>query len=497
MVLLRTLLLLGALIGLSIAAGPAPKPAIPDAPALREATSSFQKIYGGELADVQLPNDFAIWSKQLLKELDRNPPDSAFRYVLLTKAISLAISAGDVPLAFRAVERVDAEWSVDALRLKADVLIKSIPKMRKPQERMEWLGAAKTVGDQAAADDRYAIARELDEGAKTVSAPVRTAALSSYLKARKESIDELAAAHAAVAPLLAKLQTAPNDSAVNLAVGKFQAFMKGNWPSGLAKIAMGNDPALRDLALRDQAAIDNPDDRVALADAWWDLAEKQTGIARRNLRLHAASWYQLASSDLSGLTKMAVARRLAEITAEPGLQPTVIPPIATPKPIDVVQNQTDAKEASDVIAWVRQHYPDALRDMKNFELVRYHNAAQIQGGAGEMEISGSYAPISKKASGGGISLWGIYEKWPPGRYLIVYRLQALRPIDQGDCCFVDVCVKGVTLASSKPQPDEMEPGKWVCIPIPAELDSEKELEFRLWPDDHLIALDRIYIFRVQ
>lgn len=498
MVRIRTLLLPTAFLALCVAAGPATRPAIPDPAALREARSSFQRIYGAELERAQTKEDRDAWSKQLLEASNGSQAAPSFRYVLLTKAANLATSAGDVPVAFKAVDRIEAEWSVDGLGMKTDVLIKSIPMMRAPQERLDWLGDAEVIGDQAVADDRYAIAAELSEAASTVIAPIRTAALSTRLKARKDQLDELTAAYAALAPSLARLQTSPTDPAANLAVGKFQAFLKGDWQSGLSKIAIGSDPALADLAARDRAAAENPDDRVGLADAWWDLGEQQTGIARRNLRLRAGSWYQLPPSGLTGLTKMKVDHRLAQVASEGGEPPAVIPPAGTGKPDAVaVDNRTDAKETDDIIASVRKHYPDSVQDVRQFELVRYHNAAEFRGGAGEKEIAGSYAPSSREASGGGISLWGIYENWEPGRYLIVYRVRALRRIEKGDCCFLDVCVKGVTLASRKPKPQEMEPGTWDCIPIPAELDSEKELEFRLWPFGHLIALDRVYIFRVH
>lgn len=485
---------------LCLAAAPATRPSIPNASALQTANSQVQEVFGKDLASARLPQEREALSQKLLGAAEQTVDDPAGRYVLLSKAAELATSIGDLPLALKAIGRIDAEWSVDGLRLKADVLIKSAPLMRTPPDRLEWARNAEIVGDQAAAADQYALAKELNQLAMTVVAPIRNAALSKRLEERAARLGELSAAYAALAPSLTKLQTAPKDPAANLAVGKFEAFIKGDWQSGLPRIALGDDPMLRDLAARDLGAASNPDDRVGIADAWWDLAEQQSGIARRNLQLRAASWYQLAAGTLTGLTKIKAENRIAAVGIPPPALPPAAPspPVATDKPrVPTYDNGNNSKEADDVIAFVREHYPESVRDVRKFELVRYHEAIEFRGDARRKDIVGSYSPAPREGGGGGICFWGIYEKLDPGRYLIVYRVRAVKPIASGDCCFLDVCHKGVTRASRKPKPNEMEPGKWVSIPISVELNTPTELEYRLWPFDHLIDLDRVYIFRLH
>jgi hypothetical protein len=476
-------------------AAPATRPTAPDSSALRKAAAGVREVFGKDLAGARTPEARVALANKLLAAADQTQDDPAARYLLLTRVADLASSAGDVGIGLKAVDRIESQWAVDGVRMRTEVLLKAAALMRRPEERLEWARNAQAVADQAAAADEYTLARQLNARATAVIEPVRNEALTKRLSAQLALFDELANSYTSLSPALAKLRTDPNDPAANLALGKFQAFTKGDWQSGLPRIAVGSDPNLKDPAIRDQAAASNPEDRVALADAWWDLADQQTGPARRNLRLRAAGWYQLAAANLSGLEKINAERRLAEATADGSTPPPVVPGDAMHGV--AVENETDAREAGQVIADVQRHYPDSVRDVRQFDLLRYHDVADFRTGAAQKEIPGSYSKTPRETGGGGIQFCCIYENWEPGKYLVVYRIQTDRHIDDGTYCFLDVCVKGGTIASNKPRPDELEPGKWACIPIPVELDSEKELEYRLWPQDHLIALDRVYIFRLH
>src|SRR5262249_11358120 len=67
-----------------------------------------------------------------------------------------------------------------------------------------------------------------------------------------------------------------------------------------------------------------PEKKVDIANAWWDAAQKETGLAHDALRWHAAEIYRVAALDLKpGLTLTGVEKRIAEVAAMP-------PPIAVP-----------------------------------------------------------------------------------------------------------------------------------------------------------------------
>ncbi len=62
------------------------------------------------------------------------------------------------------------------------------------------------------------------------------------------------------------------------------------------------------------AGDESPNAALKIADAWWELAQKEADIARDSLRLHAGELYKAAMPNLtSALRKTGIERRLADI----------------------------------------------------------------------------------------------------------------------------------------------------------------------------------------
>ncbi|HEX3998619.1 MAG TPA: hypothetical protein VHX65_08730, partial [Pirellulales bacterium] len=112
----------------------------------------------------------------------------------------------------------------------------------------------------------------------------------------------------------AVLDKNPADAEANLAVGRWRAFYKNDWPTGLPLLAKGSDEKLKSLAAEELKSPTDAEQQIQLADAWWNISEKEAGIARDCVRLHAGSIYQEALPSLaSALKKAAIEKRLKEI----------------------------------------------------------------------------------------------------------------------------------------------------------------------------------------
>ncbi|MDP2764851.1 MAG: hypothetical protein Q8O54_08445, partial [Brevundimonas sp.] len=61
---------------------------------------------------------------------------------------------------------------------------------------------------------------------------------------------------------------------------------------GLPLLALGADAALKELAAKELKNPESVEEQLAVADAWWDAAEKAAGQERDAMRFHAGSWYQ-------------------------------------------------------------------------------------------------------------------------------------------------------------------------------------------------------------
>jgi hypothetical protein len=117
-------------------------------------------------------------------------------------------------------------------------------------------------------------------------------------------------------------------------------------------------------------------------------------------------------------------------------------------------------------------------------------------GASQKSIPGAYSAKPVSGIGGGIMLFGVYEKWEPGNYLVVYRVQLFSNVVGDNICFLDVCSGGNTKASRRPKSTEFEKGQWIDMPVVLHLDKATEIEYRLWPNNHQVALDRVYIYKL-
>ena len=131
---------------------------------------------------------------------------------------------------------------------------------------------------------------------------------------------ELAKAYEDVKTARVKLAKTPDDPEANLVAGKYLCFVKGDWENGLPMLAFGKDDALKALAAKDLAGVESSSDRAKLGDGWWDLAEKQSGTAKRQLQARAVYWYRQALPGLTGLAKDKVEKRAELVKADPPLQ---------------------------------------------------------------------------------------------------------------------------------------------------------------------------------
>ena len=105
-----------------------------------------------------------------------------------------------------------------------------------------------------------------------------------------------------------------------------------------------------------------------------------------------------------------------------------------------------------------------------------------------------------------IMLWGPYAALEPGRYAVVYRVQFLEA--DGEAAnqavdlsasggFFDACTNAVTYSGRRPAAKSMPSGSWHSVGVPITVADKREFEFRFWPDGRDVAVDRIYLYRLD
>jgi len=295
---------------------------VPDAAAQTKAVAQVREVLKDDFAKAITPEARAELARKLIKLASETNDDLNQRYVMGTQAMELAIKVGDADLAFQAIDGLDSFFAVDGWDLKARAL-QQLSHMAKSMPSRQFVAAqALSMTDSALSSDHYDAAVEMATVAVAMADALGEPVMREQAheaRSRAQRMQNVAQEFKAAKE---KLAAHPDDAEANLAVGKFLCFQKGDWSAGLPFLSHGNDPALQKLAGMEgaiQAAEpDSPNvaaERMKLADAWWDAAEKigdKKNPAVPAMFGRAKHWYQEAIPGLSGLTLERAQKRSKE-----------------------------------------------------------------------------------------------------------------------------------------------------------------------------------------
>jgi hypothetical protein len=275
----------------------------------------------------------------------------AERYMLLMRGAEIAAAAGDLNLSLQGIDTLDADYEINALEAKQKLLEKFI-NAGKPDQVAPAIQSAEQLVDEAVAADQYEIALVLATTASRAlvksKIPERKE-VEERLTRRRHEIHLLEPIYATAKKAQERLDKNPSDAEANLAVGRWRCLYKWDWGAGLPLLAKGSDEKLKSLAEVELKASSDSDQQFTLAEGWWDLAQKEAGVARDSLHLHAGEIYRAAMPNLaSALKKAAIEKRLAEIA---NLRPIVT----------TANNSTAAGNSTVAIRFPLNQWVDILR----------------------------------------------------------------------------------------------------------------------------------------
>jgi len=284
---------------------------VPDEAAQEKAEATIaQDRFKTDFETAVQPATKAALAQKLLDEAAKPQNDAATTFVLLRLArdldIDLGEPAGQTEKALATIDEMGRRFEIDPFEMKYSALQAMAKSTLNLAQRKELAKKIFTVGEAALAADDFKTAELLWNLANAHATKARDYVLAKEAAQRKEQFQ-------AVQQALELLRTQPGDPAANLTVGTYYCFVKGDWQKGLPKLAVSADPLLKPLAEKDLAAPKPAADRLALADAWWEVAEKQDPEAQQRVRRHAAAWYEPILADLTGDEKTRAQQRLAEV----------------------------------------------------------------------------------------------------------------------------------------------------------------------------------------
>jgi len=297
---------------------------------------------------------------------DRLSP--GLRFAALGRAAALARQAGEYELALRIVRQLERWYGVDPAAALGDLL------------RMAW----RESGSQASRSPSRSPSRSLvanailryldrrrgdDQISRAIAAAEEFNALARELGDRNlarqclASIDRLRQieprwqrAQAAEKRLAAGSATATDHAAL----GRYRAFVQGDWPAGLRRLARGDDAAIAELARRDIQLAGSTHvaaaDLVDLADQWRKLAARARPVERQHIQWRAAYWHLTARPRARGALGEHVERMLGRFTQQDLVEAALarqLPPLSLREPPlarRLLSRHTPAVDVSEQIA---------------------------------------------------------------------------------------------------------------------------------------------------
>ncbi len=302
-------------------AGPKRLP-VPGAEERRVAEAKIREIFQNEFAEAKSAEQLQALAELLLNQASQTPNDPTARFTLMQLATQELIKADAVAEALAAVDEMARTFDIRPLGIKAyylDGWLKAAGRASEDTSKAVTQTAMALAEESAAADD-YATAGRFVKIATAAARKTRDLATIRQINLRRRDFETMETKYAATKEALDVLATDPNNAEANLTAGRWYCFVKDNWKKGLPYLARSSDAPLAVLAKQDLAVPKTAKAQVALADDWWDLAEKQGEDAKSQLQSRAEKWYREALPKLASLEKVRVEKRLEELAvaeAEP------------------------------------------------------------------------------------------------------------------------------------------------------------------------------------
>jgi hypothetical protein len=288
---------------------------VPDESAQAQARKLVQSVYKEKYDKATTPEAQTSLAQDLQRKAWTTGDDASAQYVLFQEAGRLAVSAKSVELALQVVDEMATKFAINALAMKVGVVTTIGKSARLPEQQIKAVvEKALALIEEALVQDQFDTAEQLAEAAieyakRSKDTPLRKRAVARNRDLKAE-IEELKKYQPAVQQATAVVGQNPNDPAANLTLGRYACFVKGQWDKGLPRLALCGDAVLKDLAAKELQENQASAELAKVADAWWDLGEKESGLPKKHVREHALSLYRQALPGLSGLERDRVEARL-------------------------------------------------------------------------------------------------------------------------------------------------------------------------------------------
>lgn len=287
---------------------------VPGEAVSRQTLEEIKEIFRVDYAAATSPQTRLALARRLLAECGKTST-AVERWVLVSESMRLASDAGDVEATLEAIRHCTSVFNVDADEMMLDGLAKLAVKSPASgydalaRASLELARRATDAGESQVGTRSLAIASAIARKTKN------RVLMAEVTRIQQGARDEEREAKA-LAAIEAKVRTAPNDPEICLEAGRFFCFKADDWKRGLPLLAKGSDVDLARLAVAEANVSRSSEAVIALADAWWDWADRERGAIKAVGLAHAAELYAAVMANTQGLDRTRIEKRIQEAQSQ-------------------------------------------------------------------------------------------------------------------------------------------------------------------------------------
>jgi len=289
---------------------------MPPVSVVDEAVRKVRNTLKNDLANAKTSGARLALANKVFDQAGKQPNDHAATVAMYRLSRDLAVQAGDGAIAMRAVEAITGKYETDSLAMKADTLSELTRKSAHATVPHAFIAfQAASLMEEAAAAGNLPMADKLGKLAAAEGTKDNNKTMTVQVRNRLKEIQADMKLASDFEKAKAALADHPDDPDNNFTVASYHCFLQDNWAKGLPYMAKGNNEDLKALSKREiQTPPKDAADYVALADAWWDLAQKNSGTQKNKILMHAGDLYAKARPKVDdAAVSLKISQRLEEV----------------------------------------------------------------------------------------------------------------------------------------------------------------------------------------
>jgi hypothetical protein len=291
----------------------APRMPVPDPVVLLFAQRVLREVHEDEYRQAASTEARRKVAERLFATAQSLEDDPAGRYVALQACRKIAIEAGSFKLALSAADALVLAFEVDEVLEKSEVFAGTVRLSLPDADSEDLLKAAGPLFKTAMQHDQYEAADQILAAALAAARRLKNTRLIGELANVRKDMLAARKAWSDIEHDVEILLADPSHALANQKVGSYYCFIKQRWEDGLPLLARTDNARLADVAMRELHRPQSSDEELALADAWWQLAETENAY-RTAMRTRAAYWYQRVLPGLpAGIERIKAETRLARV----------------------------------------------------------------------------------------------------------------------------------------------------------------------------------------